>query len=75
MKGTEMNVSVEQLSDGDRVRLHPNSDNPIHKQPVYATYSQGYFFCDGSGPADGPDYFFRDVLTFNDRIELIVTNR
>lgn len=66
-----MRVRIEQLRDGDRVRLHPNSANPLHKRPVDATYSQGYFFCDGSSPADGPDYYFRDVLAFNDRIELI----
>lgn len=66
-----MNVSIEQLQDGDRVRLHPNSANPLHKKPVDATYSQGYFFCDDSDPANGPDYYFRDVLTFNDSIELI----
>ena len=57
------------LNDGDRVRLHPNASNPIHKAPVLAIYSGGYFYCDGTDAAEGPDYYFGDVLTFNERIE------
>ena len=63
-------IEIENLQDGERVRLYPNSSNTLHKRPVDATYSQGYFYCDGSNPADGPDYYFGDVLTYNERIEV-----
>lgn len=62
---------IENLEDGARVRLHPTQDNPIHKEPKNATYSGGFFFCDGSDPRDGPDYYLGDVLTYNERIEVI----
>ena len=64
-------INFEDLQNGDRVRLHPNEDNPIHKTPKAATFSDGYFFCDGSDPRDGPDYYVRDVLLYNERIEAI----
>ena len=53
------------------MRLHPNASNPIHKRPVEATYSNGYFYCDGTSPMDGPDYYFGDVLTYCDKIEVL----
>lgn len=53
-----------------RVKLYPNDANPIHRAPVMATYLSGYFYCDGTDPLDGPDYYFGDVLTFNERIEV-----
>ena len=62
---------VNELNDGDRVRLTPNAANPLHKKPVVATYSGGYFYCDGTSPMDGPDYYFGDVLAYNDRMELV----
>jgi len=62
---TDMKTEIEALSDGDAVTLHPNDANPLHKQPVKATYSGGYFFCEGSDPMDGPDYYFGDVLAYN----------
>lgn len=64
-------LRIEDLRNGDRVRLYPSADNPIHKCPVEATFSDGYFFCDGSDPRDGPDYYVRDVLLYNERIEAI----
>jgi len=69
----DVGIGIEDLSDGDRVRLHPNASNPLHKRPVMATYSSGYFYCDGSRYEDGPDYYFGDVLTYNDSIERIVS--
>ena len=66
-----MESILTQLSDGARVRLHPRPNNPLHKRPVDATYQGGYFYCDGSDPLDGPDYYVRDVLVFNDRIEAL----
>lgn len=53
------------LRRGDRVLLHPKPDNQLHQKPVWATYSEGYFFCDGTSMPEGPDYYFRDVLTYN----------
>ena len=66
--------NIEQLNsveDGSKVMITPNVDNPIHKQPVEATFSGGYFMCEGSDPMDGPDYYFRDVFQFNSKIEVI----
>lgn len=66
--------SIEDLNhvkDGARIRLTPNAANPIHSAPVMATFSGGYFMCDGSNPMDGPDYYFRDVFTYNDTIEVV----
>lgn len=57
------------FADGARVKLTPNASNPIHKKPVLATYSGGYFYCDGSDPTLGPDYYMGDVMSFNDAIE------
>lgn len=62
---------LNQVEDGARIRLTPNAVNPIHSSPVLATFSSGYFLCDGSDPMDGPDYYFRDVFQFNDVIEVI----
>lgn len=55
----------ESLEDGDRVTLIPNDANPLHKKPVQATYASGYFYCDGTDPIEGPDYYFGDVLRYN----------
>ena len=61
-----MRTDFENLQDGDAIILHPNSDNPLHTLPIKATYSGGYFFCEGTDPLDGPDYYFGDVLAFNE---------
>lgn len=61
-----LRTDFDNLADGDRVTLHPNSNNPLHKKPITATYSCGYFWCDGSDPMDGPDYYLGDVLAYND---------
>lgn len=57
--------------DGIKVLLRPNANNPIHKQPVTAFYQSGYFYCEGSNPADGPDYYLGDVSAYNDSIEVL----
>jgi hypothetical protein len=64
-----MRTDIENLKDGDRVVLHPNSLNQLHKRPISATFQAGYFYCDGSNAIDGPDYYWRDVLEFNDGFE------
>lgn len=60
-----MRNDFESLTDGQQVVLVPNQDNPLHSAPVKATYSGGYFYCDGGDPADGPDYYLGDVARFN----------
>ena len=62
---------LRNVEDGSRIRLAPNEINPLHKKPVLAWYSGGYFRCDGSNPIDGPDYYFRDVFEYNDVIEVV----
>jgi len=60
-----MRTDIQNLNDGDRITLFPNNKNPIHNGPVAATFSSGYFYCDGTNPDLGPDYYFRDVLIYN----------
>lgn len=60
-----MRQDIENLANGEEVTLHPNSSNPIHSKPVKATFSDGYFFCEGTNPEEGPDYYWRDVFQYN----------
>lgn len=60
-----MRTDFENLQDGDRVLLYPNSDNPLHSSPVMATHRGGYYYCDGSDLTQGPDYYFNDVARYN----------
>ena len=64
-------VVFENLTDGTEIILHPNDANPLHKKPIKATVQSGYFYCEGSNPADGPDYYFGDVLAYNHGYELV----
>lgn len=66
-----MRTDFENLQDGQRIRLIPNQSNPLYKKPVLATFSGGYFYCDGSDPLAGPDYYFGDVLAYNEGFEVI----
>lgn len=61
---------LNNVDDGTRVKLTPNDMNPLHSKPVMATFSGGYFMCDGSDPECGPDYYWRDVFQYNDTIEI-----
>lgn len=61
-----MRTDFENLSNGDQITLHPLPNNPLHKKPVKATYQSGYFYCEGTDPTEGPDYYFRDFLQFNE---------
>lgn len=60
-----MNTDFTELSNGDTVFLHPNEQNPIHQVKTKATYLDGYFYCEGTNPMEGPDYYFGDVLKYN----------
>lgn len=66
-----MRTDFDNLQDGDRVMLFPNNANPLHKRATTATYSSGYFYCDGTSPANWPDYYWGDVLTYNNGFEII----
>ena len=66
-----MITDFENIKDGQNVRLFPNAQNPLHKKPVAATFHSGYFYCAGSNPADGPDYYFGDVALYNDGYEVL----
>ena len=61
-----MRTDFENLQDGDEITLHPNAMNPLHSKPVKTRYIFGYFFCEGTHPEDGPDYYFGDVLAYNE---------
>lgn len=60
-----MKDDVSKIIDGTWVILYPNEHNPLHKQPVRALYQSGYFYCEGTDPIEGPDYYLGDVLTYN----------
>jgi hypothetical protein len=60
-----MRTDFENLKDGEKIVLHPNAQNPLHKKPVRAIYDKGYFYCKGTNPMEGPDYYFGDVLRYN----------
>ncbi len=61
-----MRTDFENLTDGVVITLVPNENNPLHKKPIEATYSSGYFYCKGTPPEEGPDYYMGDVLAYND---------
>lgn len=61
----ELRKDFENMKDGQEVILHPNDNNPIHQSPVKAVFMNGYYYCEGTDPVDGPDYYFRDVSTYN----------
>ena len=61
-----MRQDFDALNDGDRVILYPLPTNPLHKKPVRASYQSGFFYCDETDPMDGPDYYLRDVLAYNE---------
>jgi len=60
-----MYTVFEDIEEGAQIVLYPNESNPLHSDPIKATYSAGYFYCDGSDPVDGPDYYFGDVAKYN----------
>ena len=64
-------TDLESLKNGDRVTLFPKPDNPLHSKPIQAIYNGGFFFCDGTDPEEGPDYYVRDVLRFNEGFDLV----
>lgn len=66
-----MRTDFDKLEDGARVTLYPNESNPLHKKPVKAEYGAGYFYCEGTNPMDGPDYYWGDVLSYNDGFEVV----
>jgi hypothetical protein len=59
-----MMTDIDKLENGQRVKLFPLPGNPLHRVPVFATFSDGYFCCEGSNPYDGPDYYWGDILTY-----------
>ena len=65
-----MRTDFDSLNDGDRIRLFPAPNNPLHGRPVTATQYGGYFYVDGSRPQDGPDYYMGDVLRYCEGFEM-----
>ena len=61
--------TIEKLKSGDEVLLTPGPNDPIHKKPVKAIYSGGYFYCHDTNPAEGPDYWWRDAEKYLVKIE------
>lgn len=68
---SEPRYDFENIKDGQKIRLFPNSNNPLHKRPFVATHHAGYFYCEGTRPTEGADYYFGDVATYNDHFEVL----
>lgn len=68
---TELRTDFDALEDGEGIMIYPRPDNPLHKKPKAAVHSGGYFYCEGTPPTQGPDYYLGDVLTFNEGFTLI----
>ena len=66
-----MRTDFQNIKDGTKVTIYPNEENPIHSQPVEATFLGGYFYCRGSNPYEGPDYYLGDVFRYNNGFEPI----
>lgn len=60
-----MRTDFDAIEEGARVELVPNADNPLHRKPIRAIYSGGYFYCDGTPSEEGPDYYLGDVARYN----------
>lgn len=69
-----MRQDFDQIEDGTTVILYPNERNPLHKKPVKALYDGGYFFCEGTTPTDGPDYYMGDVFSYNKGFKVVVAS-
>ena len=70
-------TDFDNLPDGARIVLYPNAQNPLHRKPVTAyVHRDGeapgrvYFFCEGTDPCEGPDYYWGDVLVYNEGFEV-----
>jgi hypothetical protein len=64
MTPVQLRTDFDQIADGATVILHPNAANPLHKKPIKAHNAGGYFYCEGTDHAEGPDYYLGDVLTY-----------
>lgn len=66
-----MRTDFQNIEDGSEVCLYPNAENPLHKMPVVAHYDGGYFYCKGTNPMEGPDYYMGDVARYNSGFETV----
>ena len=64
-----MRTDFHAIADGQKVKLFPNSDNPLHSHPVIALHTGGFYYCEGTPAHVGPDYYFRDVGQYNSGYE------
>lgn len=59
-----MRTDFENLPEAQAIILHPIEANFPHSKPVRGVRQGFLIFCDGTDPADGPDYSMRDVSAF-----------
>ena len=71
MSKAEARRDFEAILDGQKIRLFPKSNNPLHKKPFIAIHQYGYFYCEGTRPTEGADYYFGDVAMYNDHFEVL----
>ena len=61
-----MRTDLQNLEDGVRIKIFPKENNPITKLVRTGVYGGGYVYLDGSDPTEGPDYYWRDFLEYNE---------
>jgi hypothetical protein len=65
-----METKFKKFKDGQKLKLYPSKDNPLHKKPVICTYINSYYYCEGTTD-DMPDYHFDDVAVCNKGYDLV----
>ena len=50
---TNIRTDFDAIPDGATIILHPREANPLHRAPVEATHSIGFFYCNGSEDLPG----------------------
>lgn len=70
-----MEANFSRVCSGQRVLLHPKSDNPFHRKPVKAVFLEGSYFCEDREERGQPDYSNLNVGLYFDGWEDTGTNK
>ena len=64
----------ENIKDGDRLVIYPNSENPLYKKAGNFFFTDGCYFHE-TNYVEGPDYYFRDVARYNHGFDIVGSYR